>query len=152
MSNCGNNTQKPGPSNPIQSKIIINDHGSGLGSSGNNIITGLTCDASVAVGNVVRMSGSTIVNAQADSISNSIVIGICTEKASSTECTVQVTGFTNNIYVGLSVGDIYFLSDSTAGALTTTAPTASGSVRLQIGRPRSANSLVMNIPNGIILT
>jgi hypothetical protein len=146
------NTGSIGSSNPIQSKIVINDHATGTGSSGNNIIEGLTCDSSVSIGNVVRINGSTVVNAQADSVTNSLVIGICTAKDSSTVCTVQVTGFTNNIFVGLSVGNIYFLSDSTPGAISTIEPISPGSIVLQIGRPRSSTSLILNIPNGIILT
>lgn len=150
MADCNDNVQNRGSSNPIQSKIVENDHGSGGGSSGDNTIENLTCDASVAVGNVVRMNGTTIINALADSFVNSKAIGICVSKSDATTCNVQVTGFTDSIFLGLTTNSIYFLSDTTPGAITTTVPTASGSVVQQIGKPRSTTSLVINITTGLI--
>ena len=125
MADCSDNVQKRGSSNPIQSKIVENNHGSGGGSTGDNTIENMTCDSTVAVGDVVRMNGTTAVRAQADSFLNSKAIGICVSKSAATTCNVQVTGFTDDIFVGLTTNSIYFLSDSTPGALTTTPPTAS---------------------------
>lgn len=149
MAECNDNVQKRGSSNPIQSKIVENDHGSGGGSTGDNTIENITCDATVAIGNVVRMSAGTVINALANNTTNSKAIGICVSKSDATTCNVQVTGFTDNIFVGLTTNSIYFLSDSTPGALTTTAPTASGSIVQVIGKPKSTQSLVLQIAPGI---
>lgn len=146
MADCSDSIQKRGSSNPIQSKIVENDHGSGGGSSGDNTITGVTCDSTVAIGNVVRMNGSTAVNALADSLTNSRIIGICVAKASSTECSIQVTGFTaSGVLSGLSINTDYFLSEATPGAITTTPPTGSGNTVTFIGRAYTANEFVINI-------
>ena len=150
MADCNDNTQKRGSSNPIQSKIVENDHGSSGGSSGDNTIENITCDSTVAVGNFVRLNGSTIVNALANNFTNSKVIGVCVSKSSSTVCNVQVTGFTDDIFGGLSTNTLYFLSDSTPGGITTTPPTTSGSVVQQIGKPKSATSMVINIALGLV--
>ena len=149
MADCNDNVQKRGSSNPIQSKIVENDHGGG-GSSGDNTIENIACVASVAVGNVVRLSGTTVINALADSFTNSKAIGICVSKSSSTVCNVQVTGFTADIFGGLSANTLYFLSDSTPGSITTTPPTASGAVVLQVGTPKSATSIVINFSDGMV--
>lgn len=146
MSECNENlTQKRGSNNPIQSKIMENEHGGGGGSTGDNTIEGLSCAASVAVGSVVRLNGTTIVNALADSVTNSKVLGICVAKASSTECSVQVTGYTDSIFGGLAANTIYFLSPTVPGGLTTTPPTGSNQVVLQIGKPVTPSQLVISI-------
>jgi hypothetical protein len=119
-------------------------------STGDNTIEDLVCDASVSVGNMVRMNGTTVVNAQADSFVNSKVFGVCVAKTNATTCNVQVTGFTDDIFVGLSTNELYFLSDSTPGAITTSPPTASGAVVQQVGRPVSSTSLVINITDGMV--
>lgn len=145
MAECSDSVQKRGTSNPIQSKIVENDHGAASSLTGDNIISGVTCDATVAVGNVVRMNGSTAVNALANNSTNSKVIGVCTAKASSTECSIQVTGFTSAIFGGLTPSQNYFLSESSPGALTTTAPTGSGEIVIHIGRAYTASQLVIQI-------
>lgn len=150
MADCNDNIQKRGSSNPIQSKIVENDHGQNGGSTGDNTIQDITCDSTVAVGNVVRMNGSTVVNALADNFTNSKVIGICVSKSAATICNVQVTGFTADIFAGLTTNDLQFLSDVSPGQLTTTPPTASGSVVQLVGKPKSATSLIINITTGMI--
>jgi len=145
MAECSNSIQKRGSSNPIQSKIVENDHGSTGASSGDNTIEDITCDASVAIGDIVRLSGSTIVKAQANNFTNSKAIGICTSKASTTVCNVQVTGFTTTVFSGLTSGTLYFLSDSVAGQLTAIPPTTSGSYVIRIGAAFESNKIIMQI-------
>lgn len=150
MAKCSNTIQKRGSSNPIQSKIVENNHGSSGASTGDNTIQDITCDASVAVGDWVRLSGTTIVKAQANNVTNSKVIGVCTSKADPTTCNVQVTGFTENILPGLATNTIYFLSDTTAGAITSTPPTASGAVVIQVGKPLDNDTMIINITLGLV--
>ena len=113
--------------------------------TGDNIIESMTCDASVTVGDVVRLNAGTVVKAQANSLTNSNIIGICVVKNSSTDCNVQVTGYTASVFGGLDTTKKYYLSDSTAGAVTTNPPTASGSYVIRIGTPRSASSIIIQI-------
>lgn len=144
MSEC-KNTQKPGANNPLQSAIVVNDHGTPASSTGDNTIAGVSCDASVFVGALVRMNGTTAVNAQADSFANSKVIGICVAKSDSTTCDIQVTGFTDTVLSGLSANTNYFLSDALPGQLTLTPPTATGSYVIRAGTAYTTTRLVINI-------
>ena len=101
-------------------------------------IANVTCDASVFLGAVVRMNASgEAENALADSLANSNIIGIVTEKPSSTVCTIRVLGVTDSIFTGLDVTQEYYLSDTNAGELSTSIPTASGSVIIKVGQPYS---------------
>jgi hypothetical protein len=145
MADCSDNVKKRGTTNPIQSKIVENDHGSGSSGTEDNVIEGVTCDSTVAVGNIVRMNGATAVNALANNTTNSKAIGICVAKASSTECSIQVTGFTSSIFGGLTPSQNYFLSETTPGAITTTAPTGSGEIVLHVGRAYTASRIVIQI-------
>lgn len=52
---------------------------------------------------------------------------------------------------GLSPGSLYFLSAATAGRITTTAPTASGSYVRAIGRAISESALEISIQPSILL-
>lgn len=133
-----------GNSHPQQTELLNTQATYALsGSAGDNVIQDLPCDSSVYIGAVVRMSGSTVVNALADSRANSNVIGICVSKSSSTLCNVQVIGFTDSIFSSLDVTKNYFLSDTVAGAITTTIPTTAGHVVLNLGKPLSSSKFIL---------
>lgn len=145
MSKCNEkDVSKRGPGHPQQTAYqnTVADYTNTV-AGGDNTILGLTCDASVYIGAVVRMSGSTVVNAIADSVSNSQVIGICVAKDNATTCDVQVTGFTIAIFSGLDPANIYFLSDTTPGAITTTIPTSANHVVLNMGQAYTATRFII---------
>ena len=146
MANTCKNTVKPGADNPVNDAVQpANYSGGGGGGSGDNTIENIACDSSVSIGDVVRMNGSTVVRAVADSTTNSKAIGVCVAKSSSTVCNVQVCGYTDNVLSGLTANTNYFLSDVTPGALSTTPPTASGTIVIHIGRTYTTQSLVIQI-------
>ena len=78
----------------------------------------------LAVGDAVRLSGSTLVKAQADTEENSNVLGMV-------ESIDTTSGYTSVVLGGLfqallgsySAGSTYYLSQTTAGVLTSTKPT-----------------------------
>lgn len=110
----------------------------------NVVLTNVDCEASVYVGAAVIMQSSGVAkNAIADSLANSNVIGIVESKASSVLCNIRVLGTTASIFAGLDVTKEYFLSDTVAGALTTTIPTTSGHVMLKLGQPFSATEFMV---------
>jgi hypothetical protein len=121
-----------------------------LGSPGNNVIFNFTCDSSVAVGDWVRISGTTAFSAQADSAANAHVIGVCVAKSSSVICDIRVGGFTEDVFAGLDTTKTYYLSSVTAGAMSITAPTSSGEVHIRLGKPKSATSLSINIGHVLV--
>jgi hypothetical protein len=108
------------------------------------ILEGVTCDASVATGKVVRMTGGgTAVNALADIPGNSNMMGICIAKTATTVANIQVSGITPALYAGLDVTKDYFLSTSSAGDVTNVVPSGSGEMLVKVGRPFSASRLLI---------
>lgn len=80
------------------------------------------------VGNVVRFNGSIYVKAKADSGTNaSNVLGLVSHVESADTFTIRCIGWVGGLS-GLVAGQTYFLSADTAGALTDTEPTASGTI------------------------
>lgn len=136
---------------PCTGKLIpiIGEKGAS-GTTGDNIIENVACDSTVTVGNIVRIDGSTYVNALADNIDNAKIVGICVSKSDVNTCNVQITGFTDGIYAGLSTNTLYFLSDTIPGGLTTTPPTNPDSVVQLVGKPLSTSQLMLNITTALI--
>jgi hypothetical protein len=74
------------------------------------------------VGKVLKMSGTTYALAQADSAANAEVVGIVSAITDADNFTMQMGGRVTGLS-GLTAGTEYFLSPSSAGALTATEPT-----------------------------
>lgn len=81
----------------------------------------------LAVKDVVRYNGSAYVKAQADSAANAEVVGIVSAVADANNFTL-VTGGRVTGLSGLTAATVYFLSASSAGALTATEPSTVGQV------------------------
>jgi len=109
------------------------------------VLFDLDCDSSVFVGAAVHFKSDGIIyNALADDINTSNIIGIVTEKSSDTVCDVRVNGTTDELFTGLDVTKQYYLSDTNAGRITTTVPTDSGHVVVNVGQPMSDKKLVID--------
>jgi hypothetical protein len=80
-----------------------------------------------SVGNVLRVqnSATTYIKAQADTAANAEVIGIVSAVIDANNFTIIMFGYVTGLS-GLTKGAVYFLSDTTAGLLTTTEPTPNG--------------------------
>lgn len=109
----------------------------------NVVLRDVPCDATVFVGAAVKMVAGTAFNALADSLTNSNVIGIAEVKVSATVCHIRVLGVSPAIYSGLDETKEYFLSDTVAGQITTTAPSTSGHIILRVGQPFSGTKLLV---------
>jgi hypothetical protein len=137
----------PGP----DENLVINATGGG-GGSGSTLTSSIaySCPATVALQDLVYFTGSNAVDkANASAIATAPGIGFVTQKPTTTTCFVayagEVTGFS-----GLVAGQIYFL-DTTAGLITTTAPSASNQVLQRVGVAASATMLIASIDANIIL-
>jgi len=84
---------------------------------------------SFAVGDVIMLSGTLYILAQADSAVNAEVVGVVSA-ATGADFTVQQAGHMTGL-VGLVAGEVYFLDPSVAGAYTSTEPTGA----LEVSRP-----------------
>lgn len=113
------------------------------GNSANAILTGVPCDASVVIGDFVRMDSGVAVKAIADNLTNSNVLGLVELVNGDSTCTVRINGVSESLFAGLNEGLEYYLSDTTPGAITSVAPTASGTVVLKLGQPFDAQRLIV---------
>lgn len=108
----------------------------------------------VSVGDVFRISvisPETVVKARANAVGTSDVCGVCTRTAASGGITEYCPlGVVEKPSWGLSDA-IYYLSASTAGLLTTTAPSSVGQIILPVGVAVSSNELLVNIGQGVLL-
>lgn len=101
-----------------------------------------TCTATEAVGNAIYVSAvDTVAQADATNEIKMPAIGIVVNKPSSITCYVVTHGLVSGLS-GLTAGSRYFVSE-TAGAITTTAPTTSGSVVQEIGVALSTTELIV---------
>lgn len=99
-------------------------------SSGGSASTDITQTShGFSVGNILRYNSSTslYVKAQANSAANCEVIGIVSSVATVNVFTILHCGFISGLS-NLTPGSQYYLSDSTAGLLTATAPTGFSSI------------------------
>jgi len=131
---CGNNILDRGSNNPQNDEYSNTVANYSFTVTGDNIVFGLSCDSGVSIGDWVRMSGTTVVKAQADVIGNSRVVGIAIAKTGATSCDVQTTGVTSSIFAGLLVNTEYFLDPTTPGLMSTTVPTTSGNIVISLGK------------------
>ena len=83
-----------------------------------------------SVGDVLKYASSTYSKAQADSGANAEVVGIVSAVADANTFTLLTSGYISTLS-GLTANTTYFLSASTAGALTATEPSTVG----QISKP-----------------
>ena len=117
----------------------------------NAVLDNVPCDSTVAIGDVVRATlAGEVVRAEANDISTALVLGVCESKTSAVLCSVRLSGLSKPVFSGLDVTKTYFLSDSIPGALTTVAPSASGSVVVKIGQPFSASALIVGVASPIV--
>lgn len=81
----------------------------------------------LAVGDVVRLSGSLYMKAQADSATDAEVVGIVAVVPDTGHFILMTDGYVTGL-VGLVAGAVYFLSATTPGLLTLGEPTTAGQV------------------------
>ena len=88
----------------------------------------------LAVGDVVRSSGTAgqFTKAQANSAANAEVVGIVTAVADANNFTVTTEGYITTGVPTATAGTVFFLSPTTAGALTSTEPSTAGQVSMPL--------------------
>jgi len=148
------------PASPVEGMIRYNsetdsfegyasDTWSGLGGGG-TVDRVTQASHGFVVGDVLWLNGSTYAKAKADAANTAEVVGMVSRviDASSFEMTLsgEVSGLT-----GLVAGEVYFLSASTAGALTVTEPSVVGQVSLPVGVASSTTSLYVAPKRGVVV-
>lgn len=113
---------------PVQVCQASDSNTSCGGSSTSGLTYAITQTAhGFSVGNVVYFNGTIYVKAKADVASTSDAVGLVTTVTDANNFTLTLGGVVTTLS-GLTAGNVYFLSDATAGLLSTTEPTTTNHV------------------------
>lgn len=104
-----------------------------------------------AVGDVVKYSGSAYAKAQADSTANAEVVGIVSAVADANNFTLTTVGYVSGLS-GLTANTTYFLSASSAGALTATEPSTSNQISKPVFRAVSTTAGYFFNMRGVVIS
>lgn len=113
------------------------------GNSANAILTNIPCDAFVGVGDFVRMEEGVAVQAIADSLANSNVLGLVEQVNADSTCTIRVNGVSLSVFSSLDTGLEYYLSEVDPGKITSSAPILAGQIVLKLGQPFDSTRLIV---------
>jgi hypothetical protein len=105
-----------------------------------------------SVGNAIRFDGTNWVKSKADSDTNSDVDALVVAVADVDNFSFQIAGTILSIFTGLTPGVTYFLSPTTAGALTTTETTTVGEVTKPVLRALSATTAIFVGMRGALIS
>lgn len=130
-------------------KVLMTNMDIGGSSSGVSISIAQTGHG-LSVGNPVYLNGSTYAKAQADTVVKAEVIGIVDGVTDTDNFTLATAGEVSGL-AGLSTGTVYYLSPSSAGAITSTEPSTS----TQVSKPvlvatSSSSGIIVNMRGKLI--
>lgn len=103
-----------------------------------------------SVGNIVYFNGTSYAKAQANSDTTSEVLGIVSSVVDANNFYVVMGGYITGLS-GLVAGTTYYLSDSSAGALTATAPTTVGYISKPVFVADSTTSGYFHNMRGVVI-
>ena len=127
-------------------------------SGGADLVTITQSTHNFTVGKVLRSSGSdgTYTTAQANTAANAEVIGIVIQDIDDNTFTMALSGriTVNDAVPNVTAGTVLFLSDTSAGDLTSTEPTDAGEISKPVAVVTTANSemLMVNYRGEVIST
>jgi len=106
-----------------------------------------TCDPSVAVGDAVSIiAPDTVGKAFAGLVAQTNdAIGIVVEKTGTTTARVVGRGRSAESFTGLTVDQVYWLSDTVPGGITDTAPSSPGTKIQEIGTGLTSSTLFIDV-------
>ena len=92
-----------------------------------------------SVGNVLKLAGASYALAQANNAANALAVGIVTKVVDVNNFYIQYYGYSTGL-TGLAAGTLYYLSPTSPGGLTATAPVTAGQILKPILIADSATS------------
>ena len=125
---------------------------SGWSSLGGGGTTDRVTQASHAfvIGDILYMNGSVYAKAKADAANTAEVVGMVSRVIDANTFELTLSGEVAGLS-GLTVGENYFLSAATAGAITATEPSVVGQVSLPVGVASSTTSLYVAPKRGVVV-
>ena len=134
------------PKTPAQMKVVIDRLKKQTVELQDSVfLTGVVATATLAVGDVVYADSATnVTKAIATGLATSRVLGISTAiVAAGSLARIQTEGIVLIPGAGFTFNQIYYLSESTAGLLTLTAPTSVTETVVAVGIAVSAEQLLL---------
>jgi hypothetical protein len=155
---AGNNTQRP---SGVDGMIRYNNESgtfegykgaawSGIGGGGGGTVFTIVAANSFVIGDVVYYDGTSYVKAIASAANTAEVIGMISA-ASPTQFDITMVGEVTKTAWGLTPGEAYFLSATTAGLVVTTEPTTIGQVSVPIGVASSSTKMYVSPKRGAVV-
>jgi hypothetical protein len=133
------------------SATVLGIAGGGGGGGGSTTSVSITQTAhSLAVGDVVRLSGSSYVKAQANTATNAEVVGMVSGVTDVDHFTLLVSGHATGLS-GLAPGTVFFLNPAIAGALTSVNPATVGEISKPVMIADSTTSGFFNNWRGLVV-
>ena len=118
----------------------------GVADAVNQVTNSYTADEALSARDALYISAANNVSkALANNTSASYMIGFAKTAAADTNPVDVVSEGVLGGFTGLTAGSRYYLDDTTAGAITATAPTASGKTIVQVGYAKSTTALQIHI-------
>jgi hypothetical protein len=155
---AGNNTQRP---SGVDGMIRYNNESgtfegykgaawSGIGGGGGGTVFTIVAANSFVIGDVVYYDGTSYVKAIASAANTAEVIGMISA-ASPTQFDITMVGEVAKTEWGLTPGEAYFLSATTAGLVVTTEPSTIGQVSVPIGVASSSTKMYVSPKRGAVV-
>jgi hypothetical protein len=137
---------------PSSVKDVIDSLIADIGTAGYPSIAGVPCGVGVFEGMPVYVDNlGDLQPANSSSISTSHVIGVVFEEIDSFgNCNIKTVGPVGG-YVGLTIGQKYYLSTTVPGGLQSTPPTGSGEVVKLIGTAINSTTLFVNTTQPLVV-
>jgi len=154
-----NGTQAQRPSSPINGMVRYNSESASFEGYANNFWSGIggggTTDRvnqahTFLVGDVLYLNGSTYTKARADAANTAEVVGMVSRVIDSNQFEITLSGEVSGL-TGLTTGEVYFLSETTPGAITITEPSVVGQISLPVGVASSTTSLYVAPKRGAVV-
>ena len=126
-----------------------NGSGGSGGGSANTLAVVQTAHGFTA-GQAIYYTGSAYALAQANNAATAEAVGVVSAVADANDFTVTFSGLVT-IFSGLTAGSVYWLSDTVAGLLTSTAPTTVGNIQKpMLVATSSTTGILINYRGGVI--
>ena len=145
---AGTNVTFSGAGTVASPFVVSSSGGGGSGDSTTKAIT--QASHGFSVGQALKFAGGVYALAQADSAANAEVIGIVSAVAGVNDFTLLMEGYVSGLS-GLTANTMYFLSASSAGALTATEPSTVGQVSKPLLFAVSTTAGVFNNMRGTVI-
>lgn len=103
-----------------------------------------------SVGNILYLAGSTYTKAIATATNTAEIVGMVSRVVDTNTFELTLSGEVTGLS-SLTAGENYFLSDTTAGTMSTTEPTNVGYVSVPVGVASSTTSFYVAIKRGVVV-